>query len=355
MRIDLRSDTVTLPTPAMRQAMAAAEVGDDVFGDDPTVNRLEALAAETTGKEAALFVASGTMGNLASLLAHCGRGRDVILGDESHIYHYENGGASALGGLVFRPVRTNADGTLPLDALRAAIHLPAHNYHYYHYTRPGVVCLENTHNRCGGRILSPEYFAEVAAIATEHQLPVHLDGARLFNAAVAAGRPVTDWTRHVSSVQLCLSKGLSAPVGSLICGAASFVDEARRMRKILGGGMRQAGVIAAPGIIALTGMVSRLADDHRNARILADGVSALPGIVLDPPEVDTNIVVFRLPGVAQAEAFEEALGREGVLVSNFGGGRLRVVTHDGITEADCRAAVEVMRRVHAAQGIGERR
>jgi len=217
------------------------------------------------------------------------------------------------------------------------------------------VCLENTHNRCGGRILSPEYFAEVAAIAAEHRLPVHLDGARLFNAAVAAGRPVTDWTRHVSSVQLCLSKGLSAPVGSLICGSASFVDEARRMRKILGGGMRQAGVIAAPGIIALTGMVSRLADDHRNARILADGVSALPGIALDPPEVDTNIVVFRLPGVAQAEAFEEALGREGVLVSNFGGGRLRVVTHDGITEADCRAAVEVMRRVHAAQGIGERR
>jgi threonine aldolase len=334
--------------------MADAEVGDDVFGDDPTVNRLEALAAETTGKEAAVFVASGTMGNLASLLAHCGRGRDVILGDESHIYHYENGGASALGGLVFRPVRTLADGTLPLDALRAAIHLPAHNYHYYHYTRPGVICLENTHNRCGGRIVLPEYFAEVAAIAAEHQLPVHLDGARLFNAAVASGRPVTDWTRHVSSVQLCLSKGLSAPVGSLICGSATFVDEARRMRKILGGGMRQAGVIAAPGIIALTEMVSRLADDHRHARILADGVAALPGVVLDPPEVDTNIVVFRMPAVAHAEAFETALGRAGVLVSNFGGGRLRVVTHDGITEADCRAAVEVMTRVHGAQRTGER-
>jgi threonine aldolase len=345
MRIDLRSDTVTVPTPAMRQSMADADVGDDVFGDDPTVNRLEVIAAETTGKEAAVFVASGTMGNLASLLAHCGRGRDVILGDESHIYHYENGGASALGGLVFRPVRTLADGTLPLDALRAAIHLPAHNYHYYHYTRPGVICLENTHNRCGGRIVLPEYFAEVAAIAAEHQLPIHLDGARLFNAAVASGRPVTEWTRHVSSVQLCLSKGLSAPVGSLICGSAAFVDEARRMRKILGGGMRQAGVIAAPGIIALTEMVSRLADDHRNAKILADGVAALPGVVLDPPEVDTSIVVFRMPAVAQAEAFEAALGRAGVLVSNFGAGRLRVVTHDGITEADCRAAVEFMTRV----------
>jgi len=354
MRIDLRSDTVTAPTHAMRQAMAAADVGDDVFGDDPTVNRLETLAADVVGKEAALFVASGTMGNLASLLAHCGRGRDVILGDESHIYHYENGGASALGGLVFRPVRTDADGTLPLDALRAAIHLPAHNYHFYHYTRPGVICLENTHNRCGGRILSPEYFAEVAALAAEHGLPVHLDGARLFNAAVAAARPITDWTRHVSSVQLCLSKGLSAPVGSLICGPAAFVDEARRMRKILGGGMRQAGVIAAPGIIALTEMVSRLADDHRNARILADGIAALAGVALDPPEVDTNIVIFRLPGAAAAERFEEALEREGVLVSNFGGGRLRLVTHDGITEADCRAAVAVMQRVHGALGIGDR-
>jgi threonine aldolase len=300
-----------------------------------------------TGKEAALFVASGTMGNLASLLAHGGRGRDVILGDESHIYHYENGGASALGGLVFRPVATNADGTLPLDALGKAIHSPAHNYHYYHYTRPGVICLENTHNRCGGRVLTPEYFADVAALAAEHDLPVHLDGARLFNAAVAAGRPLTDWTRHVSSVQLCLSKGLSAPVGSLICGSAPFVTEARRMRKVLGGGMRQAGVIAAPGILALTEMVTRLADDHRNARILAEGIAALPGVALDPPNVDTNIVVFRMPGVAQAESFEEALGREGVLVSNFGGGRLRVVTHDGITEADCRAAVEAMRTVWA--------
>jgi threonine aldolase len=345
MRIDLRSDTVTVPTPAMRQAMAAAEVGDDVFGDDPTVNRLEALAAETTGKESALFVASGTMGNLASMLAHCGRGRDVILGDESHIYHYENGGASALGGLVFRPVPTRPDGTLPLDALRRAIHLPAHNYHYYHYTRPGVICLENTHNRCGGRILPPDYFAQVADIAAEHHLPVHLDGARLFNAAVAAGRPVTDWTRHVSSVQLCLSKGLSAPVGSLICGSAALVDEARRVRKILGGGMRQAGVIAAPGIIALTDMVARLADDHRHARILADGIRVLDRVALDPPEVDTNIVVFRLPAVAEAERFEVALEREGILVSNFGGGRLRVVTHDGITEADCRTAVDVMHRV----------
>jgi threonine aldolase len=347
MTIDLRSDTVTLPSPAMREAMAQAAVGDDVYGEDPTVNRLERLAAETTGMESALFVSSGTMGNLASLLAHCHRGQDVILGDESHIYHYENGSASALGGLVLHPVRTNADGTLPLDALEAAIHLPAHHYHYYHHAPPGVICLENTHNRCGGTVLSADYFEQVARIAARHRLPIHLDGARLFNAAIATGRPVTDWTRHVSSVQLCLSKGLGAPVGSMICGSAAFVERARRMRKILGGGMRQAGVIAAPGILALTEMVPRLKEDHESARILAEGAAALPGVVLDPPRVDTNIVVFRMPAVAAAEEFVEALARRGVLVSNFGEGRLRVVTHYGITAADCRDAVKVMARVWA--------
>ena len=344
MPIDLRSDTVTVPTSAMRQAMAEAEVGDDVFGEDPTVKKLEALAAGITGKEAALFVVSGTMGNLASLLAHCGRGREVILGDESHIYNYENGAASALGGLVFHPVRTNPDGTLPLDVITAAIHVPAHDYHFFHHAPPGVVCLENTHNRCGGRILSPEYVADVAAVAAAFDLPVHLDGARLFNAAVATGRPVTDWTSHVSSVQLCLSKGLAAPVGSVICGSAPFVHRARWMRKVLGGGMRQAGVIAAPGIVALTGMVERLQEDHQNARILAAGVAALAGVALDPPQVDTNIVVFRMPSVARAETYAAALEREGILISDFGGGRLRVVTHHGISEADCRHAVDVMRR-----------
>ena len=329
----------------MRQAMAAAEVGDDVYGEDPTVNRLENLAAEITGMEAALFVSSGTMGNLASLLAHCGqRGQEVILGDQSHIYWYENGSASALGGLVMHPVPTKADGMLPLDALEAAIHSPAHNYHFYHYAPPGVICLENTHNRCGGTIVAPEYFEKVAELAARHGIPVHLDGARLFNAAVANGCPLTAWTRHVSSVQLCLSKGLAAPVGSVICGSAAFVDRARRMRKILGGGMRQAGVIAAPGILALTEMPGRLREDHENARILADGVAALPGVVLDPPRVDTNIVVFRMPDVRAAEAFADAVAREGLLISNFGGGRLRVVTHYGITADDCRAAVEVMRR-----------
>jgi threonine aldolase len=348
--IDLRSDTVTLPTPAMREAMMRAEVGDDVFGEDPTVLALERRAAQVTGMEAALFVVSGTMGNLASLLAHGDRGHEVIVGDESHIYHYENGSASALGGMVMHPVRTMADGTLPLDAIEAAIHSPAHHYHYYHHAPAGVICLENTHNRCGGTILPPAYFADVAALARRHALPVHLDGARLFNAAVALKRPLTDWTQHVQSVQLCLSKGLSAPVGSLICGSAAFVDRARWMRKVLGGGMRQAGVIAAPGLVALDSMIDRLQDDHRHAQILADAVRALPGVALDPPQVDTNIVVFRMPGVAQADAFAAALAARGVLMSDFGGGRLRMVTHYGLAEADCRAAAALMRDVWTTMG-----
>jgi len=344
LSIDLRSDTVTKPSPAMRRAMSEAEVGDDVYGEDPTVNRLEALAAEMLGKEAALFVVSGTMGNMASVLAHCGRGQEAILGDESHIYNYEVGGASALGGVVLHPVRTEVDGTMKLASIEAAIHSPAHNYHFYHYAPPGLICLENTHNRCGGAILSPEYFAEVSSIAKRHGLPAHLDGARLFNASVASGRPVTDWTKHVTSIQLCLSKGLGAPVGSMIVGSADFVKRARQMRKVLGGGMRQAGVIAAAGIVALTEMVDRLAEDHRNAGILAEGLATLPGVTIDPSRVQTNIVVFAMGGAAAAEALAGALGSEGVLVSDFGGGRLRMVTHYGITAEDCRAAVEAVRR-----------
>ncbi len=328
--------------------MANADVGDDVYGEDPTVNELEDLSAKMLGKEAGLFVTSGTQGNLASLLAHCGRGQEAVLGDQSHIYYYENGAASALGGIPYRPVPTQADGTLPLDLLESAIHSPAHNYHFFHYAPPGVICLENTHNRCGGVVLSPEYFGQVAAIAGRHGLPVHLDGARLFNAAVAKRRPVTDWTRHVTSIQLCLSKGLGAPVGSVIVGPKDFIWRARRMRKVLGGGMRQAGIIAAGGVYALTKMVDRLAEDHANAQILARGAAALPGAVLDPPKVDTNIVVFNVGSAADAEAIAGALEREGVLISNFGAGRLRMVTHVGISADDCHRAVEALKKVRAA-------
>ena len=333
--IDLRSDTVTLPSPAMRAAMAAAEVGDDVYGEDPTVNRLEAMAATMLGKEAAVFVASGTMGNLASVLAHCGRGQEAILGDESHIYNYEAGGASALGGVVLHPVQTRPDGTMPIESLTAAIRSAADNHNLHHHAPAGVICLENTHNRCGGAVVPPSYFGEVAAVARRHGLPVHLDGARLFNAVVARGLPATAWAEHVTSIQLCLSKGLAAPVGSIIVGPAGVVFAARKVRKMLGGGMRQAGVLAAAGIVALTEMVGRLEEDHRHAKILAEGLAVLPGIDLKPGAVQTNIVVIRLATAEKAERFAARLGESGVKVSNFGGGRLRLVTHYGISAEDC--------------------
>src|SRR5829696_367643 len=287
--IDLRSDTVTKPTPAMRAAMAAAEVGDDVFGDDPTVNELERRAAERVGMEAAVFVPSGTMGNLASLLAHCARGREVIVGDEAHIYHYEAGGASIVGGLVYHTVPTAPDGSLPVAGIAEAVRPATGNAHL---APAGVICLENTHNRLGGTVITPAYTAQVAALAQQHGLPVHLDGARIFNAAVAAGLPVSAWTEHVTSVQFCLSKGLGAPVGSVVAGPAYFVQEVRRMRKMLGGGMRQAGVIAAAGLVALDTMVDRLADDHANARLLAEALSGIQGLTIDPTRVQTNIVIF---------------------------------------------------------------
>ena len=342
MVIDLRSDTVTRPSPAMREAMARAEVGDDGWGEDPTVNRLEQMAAERMGKEAACFVASGTMGNLSALLAHCVRGQEVILGDESHIVHYEAGGSSALGGLVWHLVPTLSDGTLPLDAIEGAIR-PLADW----YAQAGLICLENTHNRCGGVIVPVDYFAQVAELAARRRLPVHLDGARLFNAAVATGQPVTAWTRHVSSVQFCLSKGLSAPVGSLVAGQKDYVARVRRARRMLGGGMRQVGVIAAAGIVALTEMVDRLAEDHVNARLLAGGLAALPGVQLDLATVQTNIVVFTLaPGIDSTE-FSAHAKREGVLIVDMGGGRLRAVTHFGISADDCRRAVEVCGRAVA--------
>jgi threonine aldolase len=339
MVIDLRSDTVTQPSPAMREAMARAEVGDDGWGEDPTVNRLEQMAAERMGKEAACFVASGTMGNLSALLAHCVRGQEVILGDESHIVHYEAGGSSALGGLVWHLVPTLGDGTLPLDAIEGAIR-PLADW----YAQAGAICLENTHNRCGGVIVPAAYFAQVAELAVRRGLPVHLDGARLFNAAVATGRPVTAWTEHVSSVQFCLSKGLSAPVGSLVAGSKEYVARVRRVRRMLGGGMRQAGVIAAAGIVALTEMVDRLAEDHANATLLAEGLAALPGVRLDLATVQTNIVIFTLAPGIDSRAFSAHARRDGVQVVDMGGGRLRAVTHYGISAEDCRRAIEVCGR-----------
>jgi threonine aldolase len=340
--IDFRSDTVTRPTPAMASAMATADVGDDVFGDDPTVNELQRRAAALVGMEAAIFVPSGTMGNLASLLAHCARGAEVLVGDEAHIYHYEAGGASVLGGLVYHPVPTAADGSLDLGALERAIRPASDNAHF---APAGVVCLENTHNRMGGTVVPVAHAQAVAGIAKARGLPVHLDGARIFNAAVAGGRPVTDWTSHTTSVQFCLSKGLSAPIGSIVAGPADFVRDVWRIRKMLGGGMRQVGVVAAAGLVALDTMIDRLADDHENAKTLASGLAAIDGIAIDPSRVQTNIVVFEPPERWDPLAFVTAAGSRGVLLTPFGGRRIRAMTHADVTREDCERAAELIATV----------
>jgi threonine aldolase len=334
--IDLRSDTVTLPSSAMRQAMATAELGDDVYGEDPTVNRLQELAAELLGKEAGLFVASGTMGNLVALLSHCRRGDEAILGDESHIFWYESGGAAALGGIPFNLRPTGRFGALdPADVARAIRpQRPG-------FPRTGVVCLENTHNRCGGAVLSPAYLREVASVAHERGVPVHLDGARIFNAAVALGLPASAIAAGVDSVQSCLSKGLAAPVGSLLAGSADFVAEARRNRKLVGGAMRQAGVIAAAGLVALDEMVGRLAEDHARARRLAEGLAEIPGVIVDLETVQTNIVIFRPPRGLEPAAAIAGFAARGVRVSDLGTRGLRMVTHYQIDDAALDRALAV--------------
>ncbi len=343
--IDLRSDTVTHPTPAMRKAMAQAEVGDDVYGEDPTVNRLQELAAAELGKEAALLVASGTMGNLVALLAHGQRGDEVIVGDEAHIFHYEQGGASALGGLIYHTVPTQTHGELPLDALERAMRDRANP----HYAWSGVLCLENTHNRCGGTVLSLEYMRQVKALADRHSLPLHLDGARLANAAVALGVPMREITQHATSVQLDLSKGLAAPIGGVVAGTRDFIARAHRARKLVGGGMRQAGVIAAAGILALTEMQERLDDDHLHAQLLADALVEQPQIVIDRSTVQTNLVVFRLRDAAWTPGrLIGALREHGILIGGFGDERVRMATHYGIERGDIDTTITAVRRVFAA-------
>jgi len=334
--IDLRSDTVTQPTPAMREAMARAVVGDDVFGEDPTVNQLEALAAARLGKEAGLLVTSGTQGNLVSLLSHCHRGDEVIMGHDSHTYNYEQVGAAVLGGIAPRIVQNQPDGTLQLEAIEAAI-MPEND----HFGVSRLVSLENTHNRRGGVYLTPAYTDAVAELAHARGLKLHIDGARIFNAAVAQNVDVKELVRHADSVTFCLSKGLSAPVGSVVVGSADFIKRARRMRKILGGGMRQAGVIAAAGIIALNEMVDRLAEDHANARTLAEGLAQLPGVTPEPTY--TNIVYFNVDHPHYtAPALQEALASHGVGVLALDHGRIRAVTHYGIDADDIKETLSVL-------------
>ena len=340
--IDLRSDTVTLPTSMMRDGMRQAEVGDDVFGEDPTINRFEQMAAERVGKEAALFVVSGTMGNLVCTLTHCARGEEVILGDKSHMFLNEAGGMSALGGIHPHIIDNQPDGTMRLEDIEDAI-----RGDNLHFPRTRLICLENTHNRCNGSALSPEYIDSVAALAKRHGLSLHLDGARIFNAAVALGVNVKELARSVDSLIFCLSKGLSAPVGSVVCSSSDFIAEARRTRKVLGGGMRQAGVIAAAGIIALEQMVERLTEDHTNARRLAEGIAQIGGLSIDLAAVQTNIIYFDLVSDRlNVETFITRLERKGIKLLCIGGpSRFRMVTHYGIGPEDIDVTLAALREV----------
>jgi len=341
MLIDLRSDTVTQPTPEMRRAMAEAEVGDDVFGEDPTINRLEAMAAERMGKQAAIFVPSGTMANLVALLTHCRRGDEMILGDLSHTFLYEAGGAAALGGIHPRPLATAADGTLDLQAIEDAIRPDD-----VHFPITRLVCLENTHNRCGGAVLASEYLGQVGELVRRKGLKLHIDGARIFNAACALEVPAHVLAAPADSIAFCLSKALCAPVGSLLCGSKEFIAGARRIRKQLGGGMRQAGILAAAGIVALETMPDRLADDHRRARVLAQGLGALRGLEIETPEPASNMVYFRLAPSAPLDAagLRERLRAERVLIHEVGPRRVRLVLHYWIDDRALEAVLTAFAR-----------
>ena len=336
--IDLRSDTVTKPTEAMRRAMAQAEVGDDVYEEDPTINRLQDLAAQTMGKEAALFVPTGTMGNLVSVLSHCERGQEILLGDNSHVFYYEAGGASVAGGLVYHTLPNDRMGMIDPNLVAAAIRTPD-----IHFAPTGLLCLENTHNRSGGTVLSKVQIDELCGVAHSRNVPVHLDGARVFNAATYLEIPVAQLVENLDSVQFCLSKGLAAPVGSVVVGKKEFIDKARRMRKMLGGGMRQAGVLAAAGIIALTEMTQRLEEDHYNARRFAESLALVDGFEVDLETVQTNIVAANLTEKAGTAAeWVARLKANGVLVGAAGPRRLRFVFHNDVDRADLEKALSVI-------------
>lgn len=339
--IDLRSDTVTKPTPEMREAMAEAEVGDDVYGDDPTVNKLQEKAAEMLGKKAALFVPSGTMGNLLALLVHCSRGEEVICGDKSHIYVNEAGGMAALGGIYPHPIANQKDGTLQLDDIRAAIQPDDQ-----HRTITRLICLENTQNICGGVPLTVKYTNEVGSLAKEHGLKLHIDGARLFNAAAALNVDAKELVAAADSVMFCLSKGLVAPVGSMLVGTKEFIAKAFRLRKMLGGGMRQVGVVAAAGLISLEKMTGRLGQDHARAKSLFAGLKQVSGLRL-AAEPSSNMVYFDLEdSVALTESqIIEAMKQRGVLVDYSAPRQFRLVTHYWVDDAGVEKTVQALKDV----------
>jgi len=338
--VDLRSDTVTKPTPAMRRAMAEAEVGDDVYGEDPTVNRLEARAAETFGREAGLFVPTGSMGNCIAMRMQTRPGQEIVCEEKGHIYNYEMAAMSAIAGCLARPVAT-PDGILTWPLVKNAIR-PKSPFR----AQTGLISCENTHNIAGGKVLPTENAEEICKEAHALGIPVHLDGARIFNAAVALGKSVREITAKFDSVMFCFSKGLGAPVGSMLLGTRDFIAQARQHRKILGGGMRQAGVIAAAALVALEKSPQRLHIDHENAKVLAEKLAEIPGIRLDPKEVVTNIIVFDVSGTGMS-AFEisEKLQAHRILANGLTPAILRMVTHSDVDRDDCLRAAEVLSRI----------
>ncbi len=338
--IDLRSDTVTRPTPEMRRAMAGAEVGDDVYGEDPTINRLEMRAAEIFGREAALFVPTGTMGNQIAIKVHTRHGQEIICEERAHILNWEMAMLASFSGCVARAVRGD-DGVLTWAEIRKQI-APS----IYYRAQTGLVALENTHNMAGGSVTPFEVMEEVCDGAHNAALPVHLDGARIFNAAAALGKPVAELTRKFDSVMFCLSKGLGAPVGSMLVGGRSFIEKARACRKALGGGMRQAGVLAAAGLIALEKMPARLKHDHENARFLADGLARIAGIKIDPAKVVTNIVIFDISGTRMdSGTLSRHLAERNILANGVGPEAMRMVTHMDVDRDDCAAALEQIKNI----------
>jgi threonine aldolase len=337
--IDLRSDTVTRPTPAMRAAIQAAELGDDVFGDDPTVNRVQDEVAARLGKEAALFVPSGTMSNQIAVRAHTRPGDELLCDVNCHIYNYEAGGAAALSGVTCRPLEGD-HGILDVSELEDKVR-PVDE----HQVRTRLVCLENTHNRGGGKVYPLEKIQAIASWAHDQGLILHLDGARLWNAMVATGIPATEWARPCDSVSVCFSKGLGAPIGSALVGPKEFIARARFIRKLFGGGMRQAGIAAAGALFALTNHVDRLAEDHRHAQVIAQAVAATPGLRLDPPEIETNIVYFGVdPDLGSARRVAAALKQKGVLVHVSAPQRIRICTHLDVSAAQAERAADTIRK-----------
>jgi threonine aldolase len=326
--IDLRSDTVTLPTKEMREAISNAELGDDVFQEDPTINNLEKLAAKKFNKEAAIFLPSGTMANLVAVLTHCNRGDEVMLGDQSHTFLYEAGGISSFGGVHSRQLKNHNDGTIHLNDIKNAIRKKD-----VHFPPSRLICLENTHNRCFGMPLETNYVNEVVDIAKNNDMSVHVDGARIFNAAVATGSTVADLTKNVDSVSFCLSKGLSAPSGSLLCGDKNFIHRARFNRKALGGGMRQAGILAAAGVVAIDIMSAKIIEDHRNAKALAVGIAKIDGIIIETEKIKTNIIYFKLdhPKI-NSESLLNIMSKKNIRFFELGPNWFRLVTHSGISK-----------------------